>query len=174
MNPLVHDLLASHLSTFFSVSKEEVLACFEDFTSSLLQTKRGVFRRAIIASFREVFGTCLDRYPDEDIIGWVSPYPIDNIYALSDHCSSKVSDLDLVAPSWKISERVPALSREIKARVIREITQAEVWGLAYTIKKEITYEIDIKRIVRFILDRKKSTGALDRDLIKSQALIEFS
>lgn len=177
-NPDVTQAFQEYLKGVFNVNEKvisEVFNGFEEFIMTFYGGKKRMeIRNEIVLSFRDVFGEVISRYTPEDILGWVSPFPLDTISGLCFHILEKTRNLEVVSPSWRLTEdKLRELGNALWMRIIRKLADTDAWNLAYRIKDHYQLGVPAKELVSFIAQRRKPFENLDRPRLLNQIASKY-
>jgi hypothetical protein len=137
---------------------------------------RGDIRDEIVAGIREVIGeNNTSRYTHEDIIGWVCPFPDTVPSKIVVLCVERIKACEVATKRWDLSEdNMIRLGNVLWTRVIRRVTNSDAWNLARWIHNKYHLKVNVRTLVKFILDRRVAGKELDGVKLVEQASIEFS
>lgn len=177
-NPDVSIAFQTYLSDVFKVNQGVIVEVFNGFEEFIMTfyggSKRSEIREEIVQSFKEVFGSAIDRYSPEDILGWVSPFPLDSIEKLCVHVINRVRNLEVVSPSWELDEnKLKSLGNALWVRIVRRLADTDAWNLAYRIKDHYQLGIPARELVNFIAQRRKPFEGLDRKRLLNQIASKY-
>lgn len=177
-NPDVAIAFQTYLSDVFKVNQVAIAEVFNGFEEFIMAfyggKKRSEIREEIVQSFKEVFGSAIDRYSPEDILGWISPFPLDSIEKLCVHAINRVRNLEIVSPSWELDEnKLNQLGNVLWIRIVRKLADTDAWNLAYRIKDHYQLGVPAKELVNFITQRRKPFEVLDRKRLLNQIASKY-
>lgn len=177
-NPDVAIAFQTYLSDVFKVNEGAIAEVFKGFEEFIMAfyggKKRSEIREEIVQSFKEVFGSAIDRYSPEDILGWISPFPLDSIERLCVHTINRVRNLEIVSPSWELDEnKLNQLGNVLWIRIVRKLADTDAWNLAYRIKDHYQLGVSARELVNFISQRRKPFEVLDRKKLLNQIASKY-
>lgn len=174
INPDAYQSFKVFVGQILGISTDESTLLFSQFIDSLVDFDSSGIREEICFAVRKVFDPSLERYENEDIIAWISPYPKSSIKKLAKHCVSRICDLEIVTPNWEMSEqKLSILEAEIISRLVKRVTKSDSWSLAASLKKELGLDNSLKTLVNFIEERRRPREDLNRKILKKQIKTEF-
>lgn len=178
INRDVREAFIEYLKGVFNVSSDvtkEVIHGFTDFLYKIKHKKASKeIREEIVLSFRIVLGPAIARYTNDDIIGWVSPYPTDEINLLVGWCIHRLENLEVVSNSWDLTpEKIQLLGDTLWSRIVRKLADTESWNLAYRIKTTFDLHVPTTELVKFIASRKRPYEILDRKKLLDQISVAY-
>lgn len=153
-NEEVGTLLIEYLHEIFPETRDSLVPAIRNFEDRFASWDQTSMRLAIVFSIRVTLKEKVDRYEDDDLLGWTSPYPIGDIGELCAWCSKKLLESPYRTKSWDLSERtLHEFQRVLFARIMANSTGSDFWKFAIDVKHKYQLKVGVKVIVDFITRR---------------------